>query len=399
MMSTPAPAASVRALALLACAFLGAACSTSPTTGRTQFNILPERLETAVPDLRFEVHTLLNSKAEYCPEEKGTCPALEQAERLSQRVAPIAELLGTKAVELSPELGRRVPLVEVFVLHKDSPSVTSSAGGRIAVSSALAQLDLSDADLALALAREFGRLAAAHHRESTSAGLAVSLVAGSPLVGAYLATSILADILFPMGTLFKLGISLIGSMGAEHLVEISQQEEADDFAGKLMLAAGYELSELTRPHPGLEEGAMKIGWLPRFVESRTRIARIPAAGETLASAANGERETEPERQPVIVAAAAALVAEPPPERAAPDLNPADAPLPEAETKESATPQAAEQPTKADMARPEEEAPKSEAAKAEKPTKKAAVKKAKKQPRKPSKAKKNVKKAKPPIRSG
>ncbi|MBM3390590.1 MAG: hypothetical protein FJY34_01235 [Betaproteobacteria bacterium] len=392
-MSAPAPAASVRALALLACAFLGAACSTSPTTGRTQFNILPEQLEARVPDLRFEVHTLLTSKTEYCREEENPCPALDQAERLSKRVAPIAELLGNKAVELSPELARRVPLIEVFVAHKDSPSVTSSAGGKIAVSSALAQLDLSDADLALALAREFGRLAAAHHRESTSAGLAVSIVAGSPLAGAYLATSILADILFPMGALFKLGISLVGSIGAEQLVEMTQQEEADDFAGRLMLAAGYDLGELARPHPGLEEGAIKIGWLPRFVDSRARIARMPAAKETTAVAAKGEPEAAPDRLPVVVAAA-------------PDLNPADTTLPEAETQANAPPET-DPATKVELARrdepavvavrPEEEAPQPEVTKAEEQKKKAAAKKAKKQPRKPVKAKKNANAAKPPSR--
>ena len=261
---------------LLACAALCGACSTSPTSGRTQFNILPEPLETRVPDIRFEVHTLLTSKGEYCSENESPCAALEQAEKLTQRMAPMAERLGKLAVDLSPELAKRVPLVEVFVVAKDSPSVISSAGGKIAVSSSLAQLELPDSDLAFALAREFGRLAAAHHRESTSAGLAVSLLAGSPLTGAYLATTILADLLFPMGTLFKLGISLIGSMGTEQLVEISQQEEADVFAGKLMLAAGYDLRELAKPHPGLEEGAARIGWLPRFVASRARVAAMAA---------------------------------------------------------------------------------------------------------------------------
>jgi Zn-dependent protease with chaperone function len=393
MMSITTPAGRMRIFAVLACAVLGTACSTSPTTGRTQFNILPEQLETTVPDLRFEVHTLLTSKAEYCREDENPCPALELAERLSKRMAPIADLLGNKAVELSPELARRVPVVEVFVVAKDSPSVISSAGGKIAVSSALAQLDLPDEDLALALAREFGRLAAAHHRESTSAGLAVSIAAGSPLAGAYLATSILADILFPMGTLFKLGISLIGSMGTEQLVELSQQEEADDFAGKLMLAAGYDLGKLARPHAGLEEGAIKIGWLPRFVESRARIAKMTADNATMAIAANGELERAPEPSPATVASAPGPVAAPPPERVAPDLNPADAPLPETAAGQSAktevvpamkvdTAQREDRP--AEVSKAEEEAPQEEA-KPEEPKKKPAAKKGKKKPRKSSKA--------------
>ncbi len=302
---SPSQAGLLRRLTfLLACAALCGACSTSPTSGRTQFNILPEPLETRVPDIRFEVHTLLTSKGEYCSENESPCTALEQAEKLTQRMAPMAERLGKLAVDLSPELAKRVPLVEVFVVAKDAPSVISSAGGKIAVSSSMAQLDLSDTDLAFALAREFGRLAAAHHRESTSAGLAVSLLAGSPLTGAYLATTILADLLFPMGTLLKLGISLIGSMGTEQLVEISQQEEADAFAGKLMLAAGYDLRELAKPHPGLEEGTVKIGWLPRFVASRTKVATIAAAEHTAA--------TQPDPWPDEASAPVALAVAPDP---------------------------------------------------------------------------------------
>jgi Zn-dependent protease with chaperone function len=389
MMLITTPAGRMRTLVVLACALLGAACSTSPTSGRTQFNILPEQLEATVPDLRFEVHTLLTSKAEYCREDENPCPALELAERLSKRVAPIADLLGNKAVELSPELAKRVPVVEVFVVAKDSPSVISSAGGKIAVSSALAQLDLPDEDLALALAREFGRLAAAHHRESTSAGLAVSIVAGSPLAGAYLATSILADILFPMGTLFKLGISLIGSMGTEQLVELSQQEEADDFAGKLMLAAGYDLRELAKPHPALVEGAIKIGWLPRFVESRAKVAVMAPEPETIAKAGEGQEMAQPDAQPGGGTAVSVSISAPPADWVAPDLNPADTPVAGVEAGESAG-----QATKVDSARPddrpakaskeEEEAPKKEA-KPEEPKKKPAAKKGKKKPRKSSKA--------------
>lgn len=278
---------------LFACAVLFCGCTTSPTSGRAQFNILPGTLETTVPDLRFDVKTLLAAGREFCKEEESPCPAQEAAGRLAQRIAPIAERLGTLTAELSPELVTRVPHVEVFVVPNDVPSVSSSAGGKIAVSSGLARLDLSDAELALALAREFGRLAAAHHRESTSAGLAVSLVAGSPLTSAYLATSILADIIFPMGALAKVGISLLASMGTEQLVEASQQTEADEFAGKLLLAAGYDLRELAAVRPDAPDSAVKIGWLPNYFASRTRVAGMgPPPG--LASTAPQDQGSPPE---------------------------------------------------------------------------------------------------------
>lgn len=274
-----------RMAVLLAWAVLLAGCSTSPTSGRAQFNILPGPLGSSVPDLRFDVRTLLASGGEYCQESENTCAAGEVAEKLAQHIAPIAERLGAVTPELSPELVTRVPYVEVFVVPNDSPSVSSSAGGKIAVSSSLARLGLSDTDLALALAREFGRLAAAHHRESTSAGIAVSLITSSPLVSAYVATSFLADLLFPMGTLFKVGISLLGSMGTEQLVEASQQDEADEFAGKLLLAAGYDLRDLAEAQPDVPEGAIKLGWLPDYLASRAKVAGMspPATAENMSA--------------------------------------------------------------------------------------------------------------------
>ena len=263
-----------RVALLFACLAFCIGCTTSPTSGRTQFNILPGELETTVPDLRFDVKTLLAAGGEFCSGEENTCPAQAAADKLARRIAPIAARLGAKAAELSPELVSRVPHVEVFVVPNDSPSVSSSAGGKIAVSSGLDQLALTDTDLALALAREFGRLASAHHRESASAGLAVSLIAGSPLTGAYLATTLLADILFPMGALARLGISLIASMGTEQLVEASQQGEADAFAAKLMLAAGYDPQELANAQPDTQRSAATIGWLSSYFESRAKVAAI-----------------------------------------------------------------------------------------------------------------------------
>ncbi len=320
----------LRAVLWLACAALFAGCTTSPVSGRAQFNILPGTLETAVPDLRFDVKTLLATGGDFCREGEDTCPAREAADALARRIAPIAERLGNKAVELSPELATRVPHVVVFVVAGDSPKVSSSAGGKIAVGAGLARLELRDEELALALAREFGRLAAAHHRESTSAGLAVSLIAGSPLTSAYLATTVLADILFPMGALAKLGISLLASMGTEQLVEATQQEEADAFAARLMLAAGYDLQTLAEPRPEVQPGALQLGWLQSYYASRARVAAmapglLAAAGPDpwpdeapAAAAASAASEPWPDEAPVAVVAATAF--EPWPDEAPPSLS-------------------------------------------------------------------------------
>jgi hypothetical protein len=291
------------ATALCACATLFAGCTTSPTTGRAQFNILPGALETTVPDLRFDVKTMLASAGDYCRDEatpEAPCAARESAEKLSRRIAPIAERLGAVTPTLAPELVTRVPHVEVFIVPNDAPSVTSSAGGKIAVASGLARLNLSDTDLALALAREFGRLAAAHHRESTSAGLAVSLITSSPLVGAYAATSLLADLLFPMGALFKVGISLIGSIGTEQLVEASQQGEADEFAGKLLQAAGFDLRELAEARPDAPDSAVKLGWLPGYFTSRAKVAGV-APPPVMMTRATGDPELPLEAKAEIAA--------------------------------------------------------------------------------------------------
>jgi Zn-dependent protease with chaperone function len=289
----------------LACAALLVGCTTSPTSGRSQFNILPGALETTVPDLRFEVNTLLTAAGDYCPEDENPCPAREAAEGLARRIAPIAERLGTSAALLSPELVSRIPRVEVFVVPGDSPKVSSSAGGKIAVGAGLSRLALGDTDLALALAREFGRLAAAHHRESASAGLAVSLIAGSPLTSAYLATSILADILFPIGALAKIGISLLASMGTEQLVESSQQDEADAFAAKLLLAAGYDLQMLAVPLPEAPQGGLQIGWLASYSASRAKVLGM------------GQPDPWPDEAPAPVLA---MAPDPWPDEAPPPVN-------------------------------------------------------------------------------
>lgn len=186
-------------------------------------------------------------------------------------------------------------MIEVFIVPNDNVSVSSSAGGKIAVGSGLARLQLSDTDLALALSREFGRLAAAHHRESTSAGIAVSLVTSSPLVGAYVATSFLADLLFPMGSLFKVGISLLSSLGTEQIVEASQQDEADDFAAKLMVAAGFDLRALAEARPDEPEGGLKLGWLSGYFASRAKVAGVSPHLDSNAVAVQekaGERSSE-----------------------------------------------------------------------------------------------------------
>ncbi|MBI4989515.1 MAG: M48 family metalloprotease [Rhodocyclales bacterium] len=295
-MSNAVIARTLRAGAFLASAALLPGCTTSPTSGRTQFNILPGTLETTVPDLRFDVKTMLASGGEFCRESESPCPAREEAEKLAARISPIADRLGAVTVEFSPELIARVPRVEVFVVPNESPSVGSSAGGKIAVSSGLARQELSDTDLAFALGREFGRLAAAHHRESTSAGIAVSLVTGSPLVGAYVATSFLADLLFPMGALFKVGISLIGSLGTEQIVEASQQDEADELAGKLMIAAGYDLRELSEARPGQQESAIKIGWLPGYFKSRAKVAGMAPPPPTADEAVVAQKAPPPPKE-------------------------------------------------------------------------------------------------------
>lgn len=271
---------------MLACAAIAGGCATSPTSGRLQFNLLPGSLESTYSDLRFGVSTRIYAATESCQETGNICASQIDAEHLARRVAPIAERLGTVTPQLSPELTERIPLVEVFVVPNDSPAVTSSGGGKIAFNSGLARLDFSDTDLALALAREFGRLASAHHRESTSAGLAVSIISSSPTISGFVATSFLADLLFPIGSMFKVGLSLLGSLGTEQLVERSQQDEADSFAGKLMQAAGYDLRALAEALPDMQENAPTIGWLPNYLASRALVAGMipppPSAVEALA---------------------------------------------------------------------------------------------------------------------
>jgi hypothetical protein len=63
-------------------------------------------------------------------------------------------------------------------------------------------------------------------------------------------------------------------MGTEQLVEASQQDEADEFAAKLIMAAGYDPKALAEPLSNSPQGASKLGWLPSFLASRDKVAAL-----------------------------------------------------------------------------------------------------------------------------
>lgn len=253
---------------LLICAVACAAglctgCSTSPVTGRQQLNVLVEPIHTAYSDFKLAFLATPRERGPLCATQ-GDCTEPPAVSRLEEAIQRIAARLAPAATQLSPELAERIPRIEVFVADKDAPGASSSPGGKIAVHSGIAALDLGEEELAFALAREIGRLAHAHHREAASAGVTASLATNLALANTTVASLVLLDFLVPWSALMKFAAAFGSSLTAQTAVERSQQEEADEFACRLLVAAAYDPARLRRELP---EDALDTGWPTAFSAS------------------------------------------------------------------------------------------------------------------------------------
>lgn len=267
-------------------AALGSGCSTSPVTGRQQLNLLVEPIHTAYSDFKLTVFATPREPLATCGPPRD-CVADPPLIRLQAEIEVIAVRLGQAANQLSPELPERIPRIEVFVAEKEAPGASSSPGGRIAVHSGISALGLSQEELAFAVGREIGRLAHAHHREAASAGVTASLATNLALANTTVASLVLLDFLLPWGALMKFAAAFGSSVAAQTAVEDSQQEEADEFAVRLLSAAGYDPARLRRELPAAD----RTGWAASFSASL-----LWAAGqiERQAHAATATLPPEPE---------------------------------------------------------------------------------------------------------
>ena len=201
-------------------------------------------------DLKFSLATSARKT-----HDAATAAFEEQARR-------VADGLHAAAAAQYPDATARVGRFDVFIADSTQVSALSSATGRIAISSGVADLRPTDDWLALVLAREMGHVLAGHHDDNSTASLV---------------TSVLMNLVLPGSGLIKTAISFAGSQIASVAGRERQIGEADEIAFKLLEASGYTAKALAL-NLALGPSDAQLGnstWAAAFSSSsRTLIARV-----------------------------------------------------------------------------------------------------------------------------
>jgi len=238
-----------------------AGCSTNPITGRDQIVVLPE-LQAAYADIGFALSAGSQSGASSirCKKSCGSDAAVEE---FAVRVETIAAQLDLSARAMSPELFERIGKFRVEVNGGLGAGSGSSAGGRVALGSGLADLEPTDTVIAFLLAREMAHVIARHDEENSGVSMAFSalgmLLPGINVLARFVATT--------------LGSGMLKSSWAAQ-----QRQEADEIAISLLerssIAAHSVALEL---ETGINRARVPDDeWGARYFESTERVAVIAA---------------------------------------------------------------------------------------------------------------------------
>ena len=155
----------------------------------------------------------------------------EFAQRLGRIAAPLIHAAQTlepkrRASGDSALAGRQF---EVYVADGMPGGSASSGAGHIAIAAELAQLQPSDDFLAFVLAREIAHVSLGHHEDNSAASLLASAA---------------VTLFFPAVGFIKTAISLASSQMAANSRNRSQRAAADEFAQRLLDAAGHSKRSL-----------------------------------------------------------------------------------------------------------------------------------------------------------
>lgn len=179
-----------------------------------------------------------------------------------EQVRRVAEGLYAASAALYRDATARIGRFDVFIADSAQASALSSATGRIAVSSGMADLKPTDDWLALVLAREMGHVLAGHHDNNSTASLV---------------TSVLMNLVLPGSGLIKSAISFAGSQVAAVAGRERQIGEADEIAFKLLEATGYTPKSLAL-NLALGPSDAQLGksaWAEAFsTSSKALVARV-----------------------------------------------------------------------------------------------------------------------------
>ena len=209
-------------------------CTSAQADDRTRVVTLP--LASTYSDIVFSI-TTGERQGGNCKQD-GDCANSSKGDavgRFALQVTRVAAILQEEAMHLYPGLAERLPgesenRFDVYVVEDTEPSSTSSANGRIALSTALGAWQPYDDWLAFVIAREMGHVIANHHEENSSAGIV---------------TSVIMNLLIPGSSLLKSALSAGGSRVASKSQQSVQIQEADAIALRLLSGAGYRLRDVS----------------------------------------------------------------------------------------------------------------------------------------------------------
>lgn len=177
------------------------------------------------------------------------------------RVALVSAELETAARSLSPDAMSRIGSFVVSVDPELGVATGSSAGGRIALGAAIAQLEPADDAIAFLIGREMAHVIARHDEEDS---------------GARIFSSALTTFIPGFSVVVKLLASTLGGGALMRSWAAEQRREADEIAVALLERAGRSTATVaqslaaTLKHAKLPEGE----WATRYSESAARVALL-----------------------------------------------------------------------------------------------------------------------------
>lgn len=258
---------------VVACCVGAAGCTSMPTDDTPQ-QLVDLPLASAYADAAF---TLSNLAWHGLRCADGDCPrAPADEERFAAQVKDVAGRLQDGARTLYPDLGRRIPNVaagrfEVFVLADDDAGSASTADGRIALHSALADGAPEDAWLAFVIAREMGHVIARHPEEKSLLSIAASAI---------------LNFVVPGSGLLKSAVSAVGSLLAAHGKHDSQSREADAIAHRLLVASGFPLRNVARSLQNARPLPDDSRWARSFAQSSAALLAETRSAEAVEPSAD-----------------------------------------------------------------------------------------------------------------
>jgi hypothetical protein len=235
-----------------------AGCSTNPVTGREQIVAVPAAQAHA--DISFALSNGARriNPAQPCGE---SCRDEDLLAKFTFQVTRAGNELEIAARGLSPDALSRIESFKVSVDPELGMASGSSASGRIALGSAIAQLEPADDVVAFLIAREMAHVIARHDEEDS---------------GARIFTSALTTLIPGFSLVVKFVASTLGGGALMHTWAADQRREADDIAVALLERTGRPAEAVARSlASGLKQDKLPDGeWAARYAESVARVALL-----------------------------------------------------------------------------------------------------------------------------